>query len=100
MNKTTFNRALHNEENPFTIIPIKIIEDKNLCVEELAIMLMLLSNDDSIVFNSESFRLKTGLGQDKYHKSIKHLLELGYLNKTRKQGAVEWTVNEEPNLNK
>lgn len=97
-NETKLNRTAHDENNFYTCVSNQLIKDERLTIIEVGIMVKLLSNSDGWIFNSSYFKTTLGIGKDLYFKSIKHLVELGYINKIRYQGGVRWIINETPNF--
>lgn len=95
-NSTQFNRVLHTKEFTYTILSNDFINDSRLNATEVGIFTILLSNSDNYIFNSKSFRKRTGLGEDRYYNSIKRLIELGYIEKNKIQGGINWIINEKP----
>lgn len=93
-NKTKYNRAMHNKENPYCLISKQLINDNRLNIIEIGIMIQILSNDDTYIFNSTNFKKKLGIGDDKFNKSIKNLIKYGYIVKNKIQGGIQWTFNE------
>ena len=95
-NKTKVNRAMHDKEHTYTLISNELLRDERLNYVEISIMLSILSNDDSFIFNSTHVQKKLGIGDDKWSKSMKKLQNLGYIEKRRINAGIEWTINEIP----
>ncbi len=98
-NSTLYNRAHHNEQNPFTVITNTLINDSRLTVVELGLMIKILSNSENYIFNSVYTQQTSGIGKDKYNQSLKKLISLGYISKKAKnKGGWLWVINETPNI--
>jgi hypothetical protein len=101
-NTTIYKRCTHSEEHPFTMVSNYLIRElqaedpkRRIDFTELGFMVYLLSNSDNFIFNSEYTQKKiSGIGQDKYYQTVKHLQKLGYLKKTRKEGGINWIISE------
>ncbi|MBN2835295.1 MAG: hypothetical protein JXR48_10045, partial [Candidatus Delongbacteria bacterium] len=97
VNTTHYNTAPHDDKHPFLVISNEIIKDQRLSDEELGLMIRILNNSESYVFNSSYFQAHvSSLGERRYYKSLKHLQELGYIIKKPKQGGIDWIINEVP----
>jgi len=96
-NGTKYNKCEHDEEHPYTMITNVIIRDERLDLLEVGIMTHLLSHDENnYTINSTYIQKISGIGQDRFYKKIKHLTELGYINKIPILGGVNWIINETP----
>jgi hypothetical protein len=95
-NETQYRRTTKDQEHPFTIISQTLIRDTNLNLIEVGIMTYFLSHDDSYILNMTYVQKISGIGQDVFNKSIKHLIELGYVLKVPYFGGVCWIINEIP----
>jgi len=93
-NQTKYNRSMHNEDNTYTLVSDLLIKDKRLSIIEKGIMVSILSNDDSYIFNSTYFKKDLGIGDDKYNKAIANLITCGYIVKNKVQGGIQWIFNE------
>jgi len=93
-NQTEKQRAMHNETNPYTLISNRLIDDEKLTATELLIMIKLMRDSDNFIFNANSFRDKHNVGKFLFDKSMKNLIEYGYIKKERIRGGVKWTIKE------
>lgn len=94
-NDTQYNRAMH--ENKYTVITNDLINDLRLSPIEIGIMVMILSNSDSFIFNSTLMQKRSTLGKVMFYNSMKKLIEFGYIQKKAKvKGGWLWTINETP----
>ena len=96
-NGTKINRCEHDKEHPYTMVANDIIRDERLDLLEVGIMTHLLSHDViNYTINTTYIQKISGIGQDRFYKKIKHLTELGYINKIPILGGVNWIINETP----
>ena len=95
-NSTTYNKCVHDEDHPYTMVSNSVIRDNRLDLLEVGIMTYLLSHDNNYIINTSYIQTISGIGQDRFYKKIKHLTELGYLNKIQILGGVNWIINETP----
>ena len=95
-NETQYYRISHDSEHPYLMISNALLRDENLDLLEIGIMVHLLSHDESYIINNSYIQKKCGIGQDRYYKSIKHLIDLGYIIKVPFFGGVCWIINEIP----
>jgi hypothetical protein len=95
-NETQYRRSTKDAEHPYTMISQNLIRDTNLNLIEVGIMTHLLSHDESYIIHTTYIQKISGIGQDKFYKSIKHLIELGYILKVPYFGGVCWIINEIP----
>lgn len=95
-NSTKYNKCEHDEDHPYTMVSNSIIRDTRLDLLEVGIMTYLLSHDNNYIINTTYIQKISGIGQDRFYKKIKHLTELGYLNKIQILSGVNWIINEMP----
>ena len=95
-NQTIYNRAVHNEENPYKCISAVIYQDDKLGSDEIAIMVALLSNADHFIIHKKEIGKRLKLGYDRLNNAWKLLMELGYIQKELLQGGTNWIINENP----
>jgi hypothetical protein len=93
-NTTTYNRAIKNKENTYKKFSSSLLNDDRLTDLELGIMIRILKNSDTYIFNKDYCQKNSGFGIDIYEKAIKHLKELGYISIERKQSGFRWIINE------
>lgn len=107
LNTTIYERTPKNEEHPFNVYDAKFWDLTN---DEMLIMLAIFSNktekkdinDTLWVVNRveiENRLCKGGMGWRNFRKAWDMLKIKKYINGIRKQGYVEWTIKEDPNLN-
>ncbi len=94
-NQTIYNRSLHDSNNPYLMISSKLINDKRLTNDELLIMIKILSNSDSYIFNSTFLQKEMKLGQIKFYSAIKNLIKYGYLKKKGSSKTKELHIEDE-----
>ena len=95
-NETQYRRSTKDQEHPYTMINQNLIRDPNLNLIEVGIMTCLQSHDESYIINMTYIQEKSGIGQDRFSKSIKHLIALGYILKVPIFGGVCWIISEIP----
>lgn len=97
LNKTTYNRVEHCKTHPYTKISNYLIDDERLNVIEKGIMLELLKNSDTYIFNNDYFqKYVSGIGEDRYNKAKANLIKYGYIEQIRIYGGWNYVINEVP----
>lgn len=88
-------RTQRREE--FTVIPNRLINDDDLCSDELALLVFLLSKPSDWWVTIESLRGTRRFGSTtKVVGTLRRLRELGYAKLTRfKSGKTEWVITDE-----
>jgi len=97
VNTTKYNRLSDEQKvkHRYTVISNLLINDERLSFTEKGMMIWILSNSDDYIFNSEYVqKYISGIGEDSYYKCMKHLQELGYIQKTKKLKGFDWIINE------
>lgn len=83
----------------FTTIPHRIINDKRLSTNARLLLISILSDADSFDFSRTGLCNRLDLTEYKLDKSLKELLDIGYLKKTKTHGQYfHYIVSEYGNL--
>mgnify|MGYP001455794602 CR=1 FL=1 len=100
--KSTFIRSPKDNKNPYVMIRKEPLENESLSWKSKGILAYLLSlPDDWQIYESELVKHSTD-GRDSLRSGIKELIELGYIERVRKQGSdgkfagYNYTVYENP----
>jgi hypothetical protein len=96
-NRTTYNRAQHDSEHPYSLISNKLLSDLRISVTSKGIMSVILHNADSYIINMSLEQQRSGLGYTAFNKAIHQLRETGYICKLRVKDGTHWVINEEAN---
>jgi hypothetical protein len=95
-NKTEYNRAVHDKDNPYMILSLKLAYDSRLSVLDIGIMCKLLSYPPGYIINMTVEQRKSGLGYVVWNTCLRHLKELGYIEKYDVANGTLWVINEIP----
>lgn len=96
VNRTTYNRSRSSRTHYKKSFAMDIYRDTDLDFTDIGLLTWMLSNSRSFVINKNKVLERSGLSEKKFLASWKKLLDLGYIEKIRFQGGVEWVINEIP----
>ena len=94
-NSTKFIRCPKDEQHPFCRLPANLFK---LNGHQLAIMGQLLSNNDNWIIVKNEIRSRTDFSREKFDIAWKSLIDLGYINVRRIQGAWAYTIYDNPSF--
>ena len=94
-NTTEYVRAIHDINHYYVSFSYNLLNDQRLSLEEIAIIIMILKNNDSYILNMNYLMKTSKIGQISFYKAIRNLQKFGYLEKMRGYGTTKWIVREE-----
>jgi DNA-binding MarR family transcriptional regulator len=76
---------LRKQKIPFTQIPNRIFEDKNLNMKHVGTLTYLMSKPSGWTFNAERIATDSGENKSTIQKYIRHLINCGYVKREKRQ---------------
>lgn len=94
MNSTVYNRATHDNNNPYAKISLKVKYDSRLSFIHKGIMFEILSNADSFRIVKKNLQSISGLGRPAFDRAWSQLVEFGYIRKIQYGIDYQWVIFE------
>jgi hypothetical protein len=96
VNRTTYNRSRSSRAHFKKSFALDIYRDPELDFTDIGLLTWMLSNSRNYIINKNRVMARSGLPEKKFLASWKKLQEMGYVEKIKFQGGIEWVINEIP----
>lgn len=96
-NRTRYNRSPNDGVgNSYTKLNSDLIEDSRINIIQVGIMTYILNQSDDWAINKKMVLKHCKIPVGKFNDAWDGLMDLGYIEKERVRGGVEWIINETP----